>query len=119
MKNKIILLLCFLFVITSCRFSLKDNEMLIVSINVAENSSFRLSEISDDIKKVALETSEECVIGHIAQIIYTDNRIFLLDIIGGWRIHIFDLSGKYLCNIDRRFPDSYPQSPRFPVRLCI
>jgi len=75
--------------------------MLIIPVDVDQNSPVRLSELSDDIKKIELETSDECVIGYVSQVICDDDRIFVLD--GRQNlIHVFDVTGKFLFAIDKR-----------------
>ena len=87
----------------ACGVSSKNSELLIIPVDVAQNSPVRLSELSDDIKKIELETSDECVIGRIGQVLCDDDRIFILDMGAGRSlIHAFDLSGKFLFAINRR-----------------
>ena len=96
----------FIFWSTLCLFacggSVKDNGLLIIPVDVAQNSPVLLSEISDDIRKIELETSDECLIGNIIQVVCNDSRIFVLDGQVGSRIHIFDLEGKFLYTINRQ-----------------
>ena len=87
---------CFL---VSCRISSPEDDILIIPVDVRENAHVRLSEISIDIKRIVLETSEESVIGGLRQALLDNDRIFVLDIQG---IHAFDLSGKYLFSINKR-----------------
>ena len=94
-----------ILLLSACSGSMKDNgnsELLIIPVDVAQNSPVRLSEISDDIKKIELETSDECLIKRIVQVVCNGNRIFVLDAQAGMRIHVFDLSGKFIYAIDRR-----------------
>ena len=80
--------------------SIKDNGLLVIPVNVAQNSPIRLSEISDEVKKIELETSEDCLIGHIAQVLCDDDRIFVFDAQSSrLLIHVFDLGGAFsLCD---------------------
>jgi len=88
-----------IFLLSACGGSMKDtgnNELLIIPVDVAQNSPVRLSEISDDIRKIELETSDECLIGRIAQVVCNNDRIFVWDSQAGSLVHVFDLSGKFL-----------------------
>ena len=89
----------------ACSGSMKDDgnsELLIILVNVAQNSPVRLSEIADDIRKIELETSDECLIGRISQVVCKDDRIFVLDYQAGSLVHVFDLTGKFLYAINKR-----------------
>ena len=101
MKNNILICWCVLC-LAACGISSTDGEMLIIPVDVGQNTPVRLSEISDDIKRVELETTEKCMIGRIEQVLCDGDRIFILDGYGGSSIHAFDLSGKFLFTINRQ-----------------
>ena len=91
-----------IFCLTACKVSSADGDLIIIPVDVKQNSPVRLSEISDGITKIELETSEECLIGHIVQVLCVDDRIFVLDAQGGSCIYVFDLSGKFLFDINNK-----------------
>jgi len=99
----------YLLALSACGASYMSDDLLIIPVDVTQNTPVRLSEISDNVKKIELETSEKCIIGRIAQVVYDDDRIFVLDAQGGSRIHVFDIKGKFLFAIDRqgRGPGEY------------
>jgi len=91
------ILCCFIF--AACNISSPGGDLLIIPVDVTQNMPVRLSEISTDIKMIPLETTEESVLGSVAQVLYDNDRVFVRDFHG---IHAFDLSGKFLFSINRR-----------------
>jgi len=109
MKYKLLKYMMYLYILnyfTSCVVSSgivsTGDELLMIPVDVAQNSPVKLSEISEDIKKVELETTKDFLIGHIVQVVCGDDRVFVLDAQAGSRIHVFDLSGKFLFAINKR-----------------
>ena len=101
MKHFISICLCILC-FAGCRVAPKDSDLLIIPVDVRQNSPVKLSEIAENIKKIELETSDECLVGRIMQVLCVDDRIYVSDAQGGTRIHVFDLSGKFLFAINKR-----------------
>ena len=101
MKNYIHIFWCILY-FTACHESSDKSDFLVIPVDVNQNYPVRLSEISEEIQKVELETSDECLIKFIEQVLLADDRIFVLDVQGGGTIHVFDSFGKFRFAINRK-----------------
>ena len=102
MKHYLYLCGCLIW-LAACNVSSADNgDVLIIPVDVKQDSPVGLSEIADNIQKIELETSDECLIRSIRQVICVDDRIFVHDGQGVGVIHVFDYSGKFLFGIDKR-----------------
>jgi hypothetical protein len=82
--------------------------MQVIDVAVHQNEPAKLSEIGDEVRKIALETSDDCLIGGIQQVLHGGDRIFVLDHAGP-RIHVFDADGKFLRQVGNngRGPGEY------------
>ena len=70
--------------------------------NPMQSESIYLTDvIASDYKIVALETSEDCLVGYMSDVVKDDSLLFVVD---GWNkyIYCFDLNGKYLRRIGRK-----------------
>ena len=96
-SNKLLLLLT---AITICISTMQaqTETLKIVPINMRENSPVKLSEITDEIKKISLELTNESLIGSIERVIYKDNQLIIIE--GKTqKVMLFDLQGKYIRQI--------------------
>ena len=101
MKNYIHICWCILY-FTACHESSDKSDFLVIPVDVNQNYPVRLSEISEEIQKVELETSDDCLIKFIEKVLLVEDRIFVLDRQAGGIIQVFDYSGKFLFSINKR-----------------
>lgn len=102
MKNNIYFILLFILVFVSCMNS-KDSEEIITGtkkyevIKVPENlnKNLLLNEIATDIRYVKLETLQKNLISEVKKVLFTKNRIIILDP-KGKSVLVFDNKGKFL-----------------------
>lgn len=89
-------------IITSC--SSEDKVTYVKNItsiaaNIADSEQLNLSEISDSISYVLLDTPEELAIGQIDRVLLTQKRLFVLDREIASALYVFDTSGRYIFDI--------------------
>ena len=58
--------------------------------------------LTDSIEIIKLNTSDECLIGEIKQVSFTDQFIFVSDPYVSQKIFMFDKNGKFVKNIGRQ-----------------
>lgn len=95
MRYNIIIILTFILLINSCKNGSEiDTDLNVIEIDELPVDNFDFFNIVEDYKFIKLETIDEGLIGNIHKIIFTANRIFILDIAKG--IYSFDLKGNFL-----------------------
>ncbi|MCQ2974404.1 MAG: 6-bladed beta-propeller [Bacteroidales bacterium] len=112
MKNKIIILICVLFLICSCssvnttiniqKLQFDTSKSKIIDVNEAiENYDeyFFIEDLVDTIKLIQLETTEESLVGDIYEIKMSDNYIYIFDDFNRGSVIIFDKNGKFVKRI--------------------
>ena len=92
-----------LILLSSCSESNKS-EILIIPVDVNQDESIPLSVISENIQKIELETTDECLIGEgLVRVLASDEYIiYLNNRRGGSYIFLFDINGKFLRQISKR-----------------
>lgn len=65
---------------------------------IFKNTKFELCD-SIDFKFIPLETTEECLIGHISDIKIVDDKIFIGDIHKSNAVFVFDMNGKFITKV--------------------
>ena len=95
--------LCTLMILLSCGSSEKS-ELLIIPIDVYQDESFRLSDISEKIDVIELETTENSLIGRggrFGRMLVSNDYILYYDR-SDFKILLFDSKGKFLRQISKR-----------------
>ncbi len=108
--------------ITACKSSI-DNaggkvEVIDLESAVGSGKVFNLSELAEDIKYVALETTENSLIGLVPRVFIEGDFIFVQSGRPPLRsIKVFDTNGKYLLTFNRsgRGPEEYSDMARITV----
>jgi len=99
MKNLILLLT--LFIGISCTSGERENTSVkSFSINPETATNVHLSKIVNDVSFVKLESKKGSFIGRIEKIVFTKDRIFILDAYSSLKLFVYDLQGNFLFNID-------------------
>ncbi len=93
MKQIIVISIMFLF------FSCKS-EHESIDLEFKEVHDLQLSEILSEIECVPLETNDSCYIGNIKQILYYQERFYVLDFPTGKSVFMFDKNGRYIKKIN-------------------
>ena len=100
--KKLLLLAMMAICILACQS--QTGTIKIIPVNIHEDSPVKLSEITEEIKKISLELTDddESLIGIITKVIYRDDRLIIYD--GGKtsKVLLFDSEGKYIRQIGRR-----------------
>jgi len=114
MKKSIPILLLALIPLFSSYKSpeIKEPDPIIIKIPAISRSKVLLfSEVFESMKVVPLETKASSVIGAIDKIIYSNDRIFILDPDGSKKVLEFDDKGKFIDQIGRygKGPGEYDQ----------
>lgn len=87
------------------------------TINPDLNGHFvKISEFVNEISLVPLETSSVCLIGEISKVMFSENRIYILDRVVS-SVLIFDRSGKYITKIHQvgHGPNEYINAIDFDI----
>lgn len=73
--------------------------------------------LTDSIEIIKLNTSDECLIGEIKQVSFTDQFIFVSDPYVSQKIFMFDKNGKFVKNIGRQGggPGEYSIISKFTI----
>ena len=103
---KIIIKFIYIFFVYTILISCNSNdrsEIPIISVDVYQDEPLSLSEISEDIKAIELETTDESLIGGCGRVLVSDDYILFLDVTRfEYKIFLFDRSGKFLRQISRK-----------------
>lgn len=108
--SKIILALLFVIIFTTCKKEHQKQE-----INKYRKTSIKMTEIDVDMSKtdlpfdslmkfssfIKLETTSENLVGSISQILFTKDRIIVVDRDNSNSISVYDMTGKFLNKIGR------------------
>lgn len=89
-------------IITSCFPKEKVNyvkDVTSVAVDIADSKQLVLSEITDSISYVLLDTPDELAIGQIDRLLLSQSRFFVLDREIASALYVFDVKGKYIFNI--------------------
>jgi hypothetical protein len=95
-------LLFSLFLISSCGVNSADEgDVMIINLEsvVGSGRVVNLSEVADDIRYVALETTDSSLIGSFPTVFYENERIYVISM---RVVKVFDKDGKYLFTFDKR-----------------
>lgn len=95
--------LCVLVVLSSCHSKEKVEEFLVIPVNVYQNEPLPLSEITEKIRIIELETTDECLIGDVRLIFNSDDYIIVFD--GKHdenKVLLFDATGHFIRRISKR-----------------
>lgn len=65
--------------IKDLNISLENSEKILIPSDISDSPALNTSELVSDIKYIPLETSEECLIGHIDNIFYDSGSYFIHD----------------------------------------
>lgn len=113
LKN-LVLLQCILL-LSSCW---SDNETDLKKILVEKDDpvDLYLSDISDELQIVKLETGDSCLLSHIMKIEYSENSMFIFDFRGP-KVMQFSTTGKFIRKVGRkgRGPGEYPNLRTFTI----
>jgi hypothetical protein len=99
-----ILLACLSLVLVFCNCQRKnDNDFKGLRIQIREENFIKgktnLSSLINVIKLIPLETNKDCLIGKIDKVIFSNNRIYVLDKRRARGVFIFDGQGKFVNKI--------------------
>jgi hypothetical protein len=85
----------------SCKRQYKVSQYNGVSekIVLETGNSIRSDNLVDRIEHIKLENNENCVIGQISQILFTDSLLIIVDNESSKSVNVFDMSGKFKCRI--------------------
>ncbi|MDR2653611.1 MAG: 6-bladed beta-propeller [Prevotellaceae bacterium] len=99
MKLKLITPFFIVILLFSCKQQYKVlqydgiSKDLILSIESTNRSLF------DSVKYIKLETTDDCLIGRISQILFTDSLLVVVDSESANAVYVFDTLGKFRCKI--------------------
>jgi len=100
----------------SCTRNAKDSEFLIVPVDIDSDVSLPLSTISEEIKAIELELTDESLINpdRIQQFHFLDDHIILYELD---KILVFDMNGKFVRTIGSKGqgPGEYTRIEKFAV----
>lgn len=105
---RIYFLMLFLFVI-GCKNHMQNiNETTIIIGDADWKTSYKLSDVVEDVQIIPLETQDTCLVGECNKITVTDEYIYILDSKSN-RLYCFDRKGKFVRNIGEigRAPNEY------------
>jgi hypothetical protein len=79
------------------------------SIDIDGGTFIEMSDIVDSFKFIPLQTTDDCIIGKIDKIVFTDTSIYVLDAELSKSVFIFDRNGNFKVRINRlgRGPGEY------------
>lgn len=114
--NKYLAILIFIFLLTSCNTSNKQEIIYHNIIDYKSISETTINELVDSISFLPLELKEERIIGSIDKIHIMDSLIYIGDFHRG-QICIFDLTGKHLFDINSigQGPKEYTEIKSFSI----
>jgi len=89
--------LLYILVIISCTADLRKQEYLLIDVekNINNFSFAKLSEFSDDIDYIPLETNDSTLLKSISHLIITDSMLIISDY---YYCITFDVNGEYICS---------------------
>jgi hypothetical protein len=92
-----------LLIYNSCTNKTTTKPDYIIDIDIKKaNSEVVLSEIiDDDYKFIKLETNDNCLIGRISKVVFTEEAIFVLDNHIARSLFMFDRNGKFISTIGK------------------
>jgi hypothetical protein len=102
MNSKLIVLLnVVVLLFFSCKQQPKVSQYNSVSekIILGMENLIRYDSLVDKIEHIKLEDNENCLIGQISQILFTDSLLIIVDKESANSINVFDMSGKFKCKI--------------------
>lgn len=105
MKKRYLQILFYSFILTACNLStneLSDGSLDKININVDNIRKLNLSEISNEISYINLESNENCIIGKIDKIIFNEKYIVVVDKVISKSIFIFNAEGAFLNKINKK-----------------
>lgn len=94
--NIAFLIVCFLSY--SCKES-KESSLLEIPVSQDVDSDFLYSELAEDIQYIKLEDNNEAIISQIDKILFTDEKIYVLQRFFNPRIMVFNSQGEYLYDV--------------------
>ena len=101
-KYTLTILTIIIVCITSCQPQPQSGALLTIPVDLSENKPTKLSEITEDIKKISLEFTDESIIGRIEKVIYQNDHLIVLDGSSDNKVLIFDSKGKFIRKIGRK-----------------
>ena len=97
--KRLLLLAIMAACISACQT--QTGTLKIIPVDIHEDSPVKLSEITEEIKKISLELTDESPIGRITKVIYQGDRLIIYDGQTS-KILLFDSQGKYIRQVGRR-----------------
>lgn len=112
---KILLLLALL---SACSSGTKNGENNRRQITISATKDSSVSDLME-YRFISLETSEECLIGHMADVQMHANRIFVLDSHKSSALFVFDQNGRFLTKVGTKGngPGEYNHPQSFVIDL--
>lgn len=104
MMKKWYIILCIIFCSVGCQQGKQQSAVPV--FNLDPDSCMNELDISgilgDTVEVIKLETTDDCLIGQIDNIRFTDKYIFVSDLYTAQRLYMFDRYGKFICTIGNR-----------------
>ena len=94
-------LLFALIVLSACNKN-EETDLITIPVDIYQDNPLPLSEISENIKAIELETTDECLIGEgVRRVLISDDHVIILDQprMGNPNIFLFNGSGKFIRRI--------------------
>ncbi|MFO8234435.1 MAG: 6-bladed beta-propeller [Bacteroidales bacterium] len=112
-RNLILLLI--ILGLPSC-WSESKNDMKQILVEKDDPVDLYLSDISNEVETIILETDDSCLLSHIMKIEYSENSIFIFDFRGP-KVLQFSSTGKFIKKIGSkgRGPGEYPNLRTFTI----
>lgn len=101
-KNSIVYIFL-LEILCYCSFHKEEVGLMHIRVPDVVNSSIKLSEISDSITRLDLQSNEKVFLGYIFDVKFANNKLFIVE---ASRISIFDIDGKFI-----QFLGKYGEGP--------
>lgn len=92
-------LLLFFSILLLCSCSKHDQGTNVKTLLFGDNNEFDINDIIS-YKFIPLETSDDCLISNIKQVVIIDNKIYINS--GGDKLLVFDISGKFITQIGNK-----------------
>ncbi len=101
MFKKIVCNLCSLITLGTCLTSCMQNgkELETITIDIENHCYVSLDNIIEKVDFIRLETTENNLIGNVSHLLFTKDRIIVVDQLASNAIYVFDFNGKFMNRI--------------------
>ena len=89
---------------SSSNMSYSEDGVTVIPMNAQQGDVLNLSDFAESIELIPLETTDDCLIGWIPEIIATENYYYMISAVGYdfQKLYVYDKQGKFVRQISSR-----------------